>query len=101
MTQPQGSDWQDILQRSAPALLGDVTKVRESLLTDGALSLKVKTLMTMVCDALLAHPDGVSAIAGRARALGASEEEIAEAVGIAFLMGGMPGLVTGTSAFES
>jgi alkylhydroperoxidase/carboxymuconolactone decarboxylase family protein YurZ len=77
-----------------------VTSVRESILTDGALSLKVKTLMTMLCDALLAHPDGVANIAKRARALGASEAEIGETVAVAFLMGGLPALVTGSNAFR-
>jgi len=98
MTQP--ATWQDILQKNAPDLLTVVSGARESVLTDGALSLKVKTLMTMLCDALLSHPDGVANIANRARAAGATEEEIAETVGVAFLFGGMPALVTGANAFK-
>jgi alkylhydroperoxidase/carboxymuconolactone decarboxylase family protein YurZ len=100
MTQAQLAPWQVALQKSAPALLNDVSSVRESIMADGALSMKVKTLMTMICDALLAHSDGVAAIANRARSMGATEEEIAEAVGVAFLMGGLPALVTGASAFR-
>lgn len=100
MTQPQAAPWQVALGKSAPVLLKDVTTVRESVMNDGALSLKTKTLMTMLCDALLAHSSGVANIAGRARAIGASEEEIAETVGVAFLMGGLPALVTGASAFQ-
>ena len=98
MTQP--ATWQDLLQKNAPELFNVVNGARESVLTDGALSLKVKTLMTMLCDALLAHPDGVTNIANRARAAGATEEEIAETVGVAFLFGGMPALVTGANAFK-
>ena len=98
MTQP--ATWQDILQENAPELLEVVNGARESVLTDGALSLKVKTLMTMLCDALLSHPDGVTNIANRARAAGATEEEIGETVGVAFLFGGMPALVTGANAFK-
>lgn len=100
MTQAQLAPWQAALQKSAPALLKDTTSVRESIMADGALSMKVKTLMTMLCDALLAHPGGVSTIANRARAMGASEDEIAETVGVAFLMGGLPALVTGANAFQ-
>ena len=100
MTQPQAATWQTMLEQSAPDLLKDVSSVRESVLAEGALSLKVKTLMTMLCDALLGHHDGVTAIANRARAAGASEEEIAETVGVAFLFGGMPALVTGANAFR-
>ena len=98
MTQP--ATWQDILQKNAPELLEVVNGARESVLTDGALSLKVKTLMTMLCDALLSHPDGVANSANRARAAGATEEEIAETVGVAFLFGGMPALVTRANAFK-
>jgi len=100
MTEPKPSTWQTILEKHAPELFKDTMRIRESLMIDGALSLKTKTLMTMLCDALLAHPDGVAAIAGRARSLGASEAEIAETVGVAFLMGGMPGMVTCAQAFR-
>lgn len=57
--------------------------------------------MTMLCDALLAHESGVRNIAARARDMGATEEEIAETVRVAFWMGGLPALVTGVNAFRS
>ena len=88
------------LAKADPKMLEHVTTVREYVISDGALSAKVKTLMTMLCDALLAHDDGVYAISQRARALGASEEEIAETVQVAYLMGGTPALVTGCKAFR-
>ncbi len=56
--------------------------------------------MMMLCDALLGHSDGVANIAKRARDLGASEAEISETLAVAFMMGGMPGLVTGANAFR-
>jgi alkylhydroperoxidase/carboxymuconolactone decarboxylase family protein YurZ len=49
---------------------------------------------------LLAHPEGVAHFAQQARVLGANEKEIAETLAVAFLMGGLPGLVTGTNAFK-
>ena len=100
MVQPQAAPWQTMLEQNAPDLLKNVAGVREAVLQEGALSLKVKTMMTMLCDALLGHADGVANIANRARAAGASEEEIAETVGVAFLFGGMPALVTGANAFR-
>ena len=100
MSQPQVATWQTMLEQNAPDLLKNVSGVRESVLQDGALSLKVKTLMTMLCDALLGHADGVANIANRARTAGASEDEIAETVAVAFLFGGMPALVTGANAFR-
>ena len=100
MTTPKPITWQTILEKYTPELLKQVTGLRETMLADGALSVKTKTLMMMLCDALLAHPDGVANIARRARALGAIEAEIAETLAVAFLMGGMPGLVTSTNAFR-
>ena len=54
--------------------------------------------MTTVCDALLNHERGVGNIANRDRAIGATEEGIAKAVRVAFLMGRLPALVTGCNA---
>ncbi len=98
MTQP--ASWQDLLKSGAPNILKVSEDSRDAILPDGALSNKTKTLMTMLCDALLGHDGGVTTIANRARAAGASEEEIAETVGVAFLMGGLPALVTGANAFK-
>ncbi len=100
MTTSGAANWQTIMGTHSPELLKQVTGLREAVMTDGALSIKTKTLMTMLCDALLAHPDGVANIAKRARSLGASDAEIAETLGVAFLMGGLPGLVTGANAFR-
>lgn len=77
-----------------------VTDVRDFVLKEGALSPKVKTLMMMLCDALLAQPNGVRSISTRARAMGATQEEINETIQVAFLMGGLPALVTGCNAYE-
>ena len=98
MTQP--ASWQELLKSGAPDILKVSEDARDAILPDGALSNKTKTLMTMLCDALLGHDGGVTTIANRARAAGASEEEIAETVGVAFLMGGLPALVTGANAFK-
>ena len=100
MTLPNPGAWQALIQENAPQLYEDVSAVRDHVLTDGALPLKVKVLMTMLCDALLAHEEGVRNIANRARAVGATEEEIAETVAVAFVMGGTPALVTGANAFQ-
>ncbi len=100
MTTPRPGSWQAKLGEIAPELIKNVTGLRETVLVEGALSVKTKTLMMMLCDALLGHPDGVANIAKRARDLGASEAEIAETLAVAFMMGGLPGLVTGANAFR-
>ena len=83
-------NWRDNLGKHAPDMLKHITSLQDNITKDGALSLKTKTLMMMLSDALLGHGDGVANIARRARALGASENEIAETVAVAFLMGGCP-----------
>ena len=100
MTTPAASNWQTMAEKSAPELMKQVNGVREKITAEGALSAKTKTLMMMLVDALQGHNDGVAGIANRARALGATEAEIAETLAVAFLMGGMPALVTGANAFR-
>ena len=62
-----------------------MTSLQEFAGKDGALSAKVKTLMSMLADAILGHSEGVKVIAERALAQGVSEQEIAETVRMAFL----------------
>lgn len=100
MQQNQTPSYIAALNSTDPQLAAWVNTGRELITDDGALSAKVKTLMSMMCDALLAHEDGVKVIADRARSMGASEEEISETIRVAFWMGGLPALVTGLNAFR-
>lgn len=90
----------EALESNDPDMLQRMQQMQEFAGQDGALPARVKTLMSMLGDAILGHSEGVKAIAARARAQGASEAEIAETVRMAFLIAGMPGLVTATYAFE-
>ena len=98
MTLPNPGAWQAKLDKASPELYQHIMGVREHVLTEGALPLKVKVLMTMLCDAICAHPDGCRNIANRARAVGATEEEILETIGVAFVMGGTAALTTACNA---
>jgi hypothetical protein len=60
------------LQQRDPVVREGYLGQRERILGDGAIPAKYKILMTMIVDALLSHPDGVTTIANRARAAGAS-----------------------------
>jgi len=90
----------EALEKGDPELLSQMESLREFVAKEGALPAKVKALMSMLGDAILGHPEGVKALAEQARAKGATEQEIAETVRVAFLCAGMPGLVTGTYAFQ-
>ena len=101
MAQPTLPAWIQTLQQRAPELAKSYLAQREQILRDGAIPAKYKHLMTMMVDALQAHPDGVANIANRARAAGASEAEIKEAVEVTYLCGGTPALVTAMNAFRA
>ena len=94
-------EWIAGLQQRAPEFSDSYLAQRQSILADGAIPAKYKILMTMLVDALMAHPEGVATIANRARAAGASEAEITETVEVAYLFGGTPALVTATNAFRT
>jgi len=91
----------EALEKHDAALLDQMQALREFALRDGALPARVKVLMCLLGDALQGQSSGVKALAERARALGATDAEVAETVRLAFYMAGMPGLVTGIHAFKS
>ena len=101
MAQPTLPPWITPLQARDPEFVESYMGQRERILRDGAIPAKYKHLMTMIVDAIQSHPDGVSNIANRARAAGASDAEIQEAVEVAYLFGGTPALVTALNAFRT
>jgi alkylhydroperoxidase/carboxymuconolactone decarboxylase family protein YurZ len=101
MPQTQLPPWIAPLQQRDPEFVDTYMTQRERILRDGAIPAKYKILMTMLVDALQAHPDGVATIANRARAAGASDAEIMETVEVTYLFGGTPALVTAMNAFKS
>ena len=100
MAQMTSPPWIHTLQQRDPEFVASYMAQRERILKDGAIPAKYKHLMTMIVDAIQAHADGVANIANRARAAGATEAEIQEAVEVAYLFGGTPALVTAVNAFR-
>ncbi len=101
MAQPTLPPWLETMQSRDPQFVNTYMAQRERILQDGAIPAKYKHLMTMIVDAIMSHPDGVANIANRARAAGASEAEVQEAVEVAYLFGGTPALVTAMHAFRN
>lgn len=83
-----------------PEFAQRVVELRTFVETGGALDAKTKVLMSLLGDAILGHFEGVAAIGARARTHGVTEQEIAETVRMAFMIGGFPALVTGLRAFK-
>ena len=93
--------WLRAVEHRDPEFVDSYMAMRERILKDGAIPAKYKLLMAMITDAIVAHPDGVKALADDARAAGASEAEITEAVEVGYLYGGTAALVMGVNAFRS
>lgn len=91
--------WLGAIQRRDPQFSDSYMAMRGRILADGAIPAKYKLLMAMVTDAIAAHPDGVRMLANNARAAGASEPEVTEAVEVGYLFGGTAALVMGSNAF--
>jgi alkylhydroperoxidase/carboxymuconolactone decarboxylase family protein YurZ len=102
---PQGGlpqpPWLGAIEQRDPQFVDSYLAMRERILKDGAIPAKYKLLMAMITDAIVAHPDGVRGLADNARAAGASEAEITEAVEVGYLFGGTAALVMGVNAFRS
>jgi alkylhydroperoxidase/carboxymuconolactone decarboxylase family protein YurZ len=101
MTQNAIPKWMRKLQHTNPEFADMYLAQSNKIMKDGAIPAKYKILMTMIVDAIMAHPEGCSAIASHARAVGASEAEINEAIEVAYLFGGTPALVTATNALST
>lgn len=100
MAQKTLPEWIQKIQERDPQFAELYMAQSGRIMKDGAIPAKYKILMTMIVDAIMAHPDGCAAIANRARGAGATEEEINEAVEVAYLFGGTPALVTATNAYR-
>ena len=101
MAQNAGPKWIKKLQQSNPQFADAYLAQSNLILKEGAIPAKYKILMTMIVDAIMAHPEGCAALANRARAAGASEAEINEAIEVAYLFGGTPALVTAINALST
>ena len=96
----EGPQFAAVLEKVAPELLKRVNDTRYYMFTEGELSPKIKTLLVLVCNAVLLRPDGCRNIGRIAREqLGATDEEIGEVMKIAFLMGGISAMNTLCNAF--
>jgi alkylhydroperoxidase/carboxymuconolactone decarboxylase family protein YurZ len=92
--------WLTAIQQRDPQFADSYAAMRERILRDGAIPAKYKLLMGMITDTIAAHPDGVKTLADNARAAGATEAEITEAVEVGYLYGGTASLVMGANAFR-
>lgn len=94
------SSFMDRLAQVDPEFHKAVSAMREVAHAPGAIDAKTKTLITLAIDAAGGHDGGVRNLARRARAQGATDQEIIEVVRLAYLVEGTPALIAGLAAFE-
>jgi alkylhydroperoxidase/carboxymuconolactone decarboxylase family protein YurZ len=88
------------LEGRDPELYAAVKKVFELAMAPGALDPKTKTLISLALDAYAGADQGVRVLAGRARELGATEQEINETLRISYSVSGSRPLAAATAAFQ-
>lgn len=89
------------LRKAIPQTWGGFADLHRSAMADGALPARIKELIALVV-AVVEHCDGCVAYHARAAATaGATEQEVAEALGVALLMNGGPASVWGPRAFAA
>jgi AhpD family alkylhydroperoxidase len=89
------------LRRAAPEAWAGFSQLHDATVSDGALPARVKELMALVA-AVVKRCDGCIAYHARAAAaLGATPEEVAEALSVALLMDGGTATVYGPRAWAA
>jgi alkylhydroperoxidase/carboxymuconolactone decarboxylase family protein YurZ len=96
-------DWVESLWRRSPGFLEGYTRIRALALSDGRLPRKAKELIIVSCHAAHRFEKGTALHVAGARASGASEGEVAEALLVAVTAAGIPAWIafyplTGTGA---
>jgi alkylhydroperoxidase/carboxymuconolactone decarboxylase family protein YurZ len=88
------------LEKLDPKMIGHLREVNELIYCPGALPKKYKLLMAMAFDAAFGADQGVKALAGSALKEGATKEEIAEALRVAYHLAGVGTLYTASKGLK-
>ncbi|MDE3202811.1 MAG: carboxymuconolactone decarboxylase family protein [Acidobacteriota bacterium] len=89
------------LRDHIPDVIGAYAEMQRAAMADGALTAKVKELIALAV-AVTRECDGcISAHARGAARQNATEEEVAEAIGVAVVLNGGPATVWGPRAFSA
>ena len=83
-----------------PKLVEHLKATDEFIYSDGALPKKIKLLIAMAFDAADGAANGVRHLAGEALKAGATKEEIAEALRVAYNLGGVGCIYTAAQGLK-
>mgnify|MGYP006266460763 CR=1 FL=1 len=88
------------LEKLDPKLIHHLRETNALVYCEGALPKKYKLLMAMAFDAAHGAYEGVKALAGSAMKEGATKEEIAEALRVAYQLAGVGSLYTASRGLK-
>jgi len=88
------------LQKLDPQIMEHLQTTNALIYADGALPKKFKLLMAMAFDAAHGAQGGVRALANAALREGATKEQIAEALRVAYYLAGVGSLYTASQALK-
>ena len=89
------------LREHIPDVIGGYATMQRAALAEGALSTKVKELIALAISVSKECDGCIAAHARGAARQNATEEEVAEAIGVAVLLNGGPGTVWGPRALSA
>lgn len=81
-------------------LYHNVQQIAETAYPEGGLDRKTALLITLAIDASKGASAGVATLAKQARAAGATDDAIMQAIRIAYYVAGMQTLAAGSAAFD-
>ncbi len=90
----------DTAMKIDPKIVEHMKTTDEWVFADGALPKKVKLLMAMAFDAAAGATGGVRGLAQRAIKEGATKDEIAEALRVAYVMTGVGSIYIGSQGLK-
>ena len=89
------------IQKLDPELFDHLQTTNQFVYSDGALSRKIKLLIALAFDAAYGAENGVHSLAKAAKGEGATEQEIAEAIRVAYHFSGVGSLYTASRGLKS
>ena len=91
----------DIYKKFDPKVIESFQNLQHLALSEGALSQKIKLLIALAIDAEHGALQGATALGRRAIKLGATKEEIVEALRVAYYVGGNRALFTSAMVLQN
>jgi|Deesub1362B_J571_1020462.scaffolds.fasta_scaffold00016_85 alkylhydroperoxidase/carboxymuconolactone decarboxylase family protein YurZ len=90
----------DVIKKLDEDIFNSIKNLEELAFSDGEIPIKYKILMAMAIDAVLGADEGVRSLVKAAIDVGASRKEIAEAVRVAYYIGGAGSLYTAAKGLK-